>query len=241
MRPTAPEDTPPAGEPSKPARSDPAPASPAAPPAPPARSAAARPDSPVTRARAAVGAGLKRALQFVRSRQARPILAGALAVVLVVVGLVLVFGSGGTKRNPAVSGVPGKSGCGQVIHEALDPGSTLHVLPGAKTPHYSTDPPTSGPHEPGLLPEGIVDHPLPKPVQVGALEAGQVLVQYRNLSAAEQTEIKKVAGPLVVVAPNPDLPNKVVLTAWLIKLRCSTFEVGAVTQFARVFQGHPVG
>ena len=62
--------------------------------------------------------------------------------------------------------------------DPLDPGSLQHVLPGSPPPSYLTDPPTSGPHQSGRLTGGVLDEPVPAPVQVGALEAGQVLIQY---------------------------------------------------------------
>src|SRR6266513_2000932 len=43
---------------------------------------------------------------------------------------------------------------------------------------YNSDPPTSGPHMPGIAPWGMYDQPIPKEFQVHNLEDGSVLVQY---------------------------------------------------------------
>ena len=56
------------------------------------------------------------------------------------------------------------------------------IASGAE-PQYTTDPPTSGPHTPGALPGGVLTQPLARPSQVGALEAGLVLIQYRDLDS----------------------------------------------------------
>ena len=47
-------------------------------------------------------------------------------------------------------------------------------------PHvpYNSDPPTSGPHMPGIAPWGFYDKPIPKEYQVHNLEDGGVVIQY---------------------------------------------------------------
>jgi hypothetical protein len=41
----------------------------------------------------------------------------------------------------------------------------------------------------------------------------------------------------VTVAPNPDLPARVVATAWTYKQRCSAVDVGALQTFIRDHAG----
>ena len=72
------------------------------------------------------------------------------------------------------------NGCGAAVQEKLDSRSALHLFPGVAEPAYATDPPTSGPHRLGPRPTGIVDTPIERPVQVTMLEAGDVLIQYRD-------------------------------------------------------------
>jgi hypothetical protein len=111
--------------------------------------------------------------------------------------------------------------CTGPIKERLDPGSLRHVLPGAPEPTYLSDPPTSGPHQPGPERHGVLTQTLTRPVQLGLLENGIVVVQYRNLTNAEQAKLNQYAGPNTVVAPNSTLPDKIVVTAWRTKLSCS--------------------
>jgi hypothetical protein len=131
--------------------------------------------------------------------------------------------------------------CGKATHEeAQFPAN--HVLPGQPEPTYLTDPPTSGPHAPLADVQPRYDTPLPKPTQVGVLEAGKVLVQYRpDVPAAGIDELQKLAGGPIVVAPNPDLDHPVIATAWLYTSRCDAVDVGALRAFARSHADHGPG
>jgi len=130
--------------------------------------------------------------------------------------------------------------CQPAQREALDPNEG-HVLPGNPEPTYRTDPPTSGPHAPSEAPTGVLTEALNRPRQVGALEAGIVLLQYRGLSADQQRQLEALAGGKVVVAPNPDLPDKVVATAWLYKQTCSAPDGQALRSFATEHADHGPG
>ncbi len=121
--------------------------------------------------------------------------------------------------------------CGPAVEDPLDPGSTRHLLPGAPEPRYATDPPTSGPHAGGPLPTGAQRNPLPRPVQVGVLETGAVLVQHRGVSGDERRRLEGLAGEKVVVAPNPSLPAPVVATAWRHRLECRGLDMAALRAF----------
>src|SRR5688500_10543623 len=116
--------------------------------------------------------------------------------------------------------------CSDVVREPLDPGSTHHLLPGAPEPTYATDPPTSGAHRAGPTATGVVDEPLPHSVQSAVLEAGGVVVQYREPD--DRRALAPLGGERVVVAPDADLPVRVVATAWRQKLACSGLDVDAV-------------
>jgi drug/metabolite transporter (DMT)-like permease len=130
--------------------------------------------------------------------------------------------------------------CAKAHTEPLDP-SLNHVIAGATEPQYTTDPPTSGPHTPGALPGGVLSKPLARPSQVGALEAGLVLIQYRDLSGEQVTSLAELAGDKVVVAPNPSLPDRVVATAWLNKQTCSSVDLAELRGFVRNHQGRGPG
>ncbi len=86
----------------------------------------------------------------------------------------------------------------------------------------------------------MVEEPISRPVQVGILERGDVLVQHDpDLAAGPLAELAELAGPGVVVAPNPDLPEPVVATAWLFKRTCDSVDLIALQEFVdeRLGQG----
>jgi hypothetical protein len=134
----------------------------------------------------------------------------------------------------------GSSACGQAHTEPIDP-NLRHVIASGAEPRYTTEPPTSGPHAPGALPGGVLKQPLARPSQVGALEAGLVLIQYRDLDGTGIATLSQLAGDKVVVAPNPDLPDRVVATAWLNKQVCSAVDVPELRGFIRNHQGKGPG
>ena len=127
--------------------------------------------------------------------------------------------------------------CDDPIQDPLDARSLQHSLPGAPPVTYGTEPPTSGPHQAGRLPGGVVGEPLAGPVQVGALEAGQVLLQHRDLAAPDLVTLESLGGPLVVVAPNPALPAPVVASAWRTRQLCRAVDVDALARFVKDHAG----
>jgi drug/metabolite transporter (DMT)-like permease len=166
-----------------------------------------------------------------RPRLRLPVPSGAAAAVaLVVLAGTLVGCGGGT----------GTSACAPAHAEALDP-SLTHVFANGPEPRYTTDPPTSGPHTPGAIPKGVLSVPLARPAQVGALEAGVVLLQFRDLSDAEQQQLAQLVTDKVVVAPNAALPDRVVATAWLFKQVCSKVDQASLRGFIRQHVGQGPG
>ena len=135
----------------------------------------------------------------------------------------------------------GSGRCGPDVRERLDPGSAVHLLPGAPEPDYLSDPPTSGPHRAGVLPEGVQATPLERPVQVQVLEAGKVLLQYEGLTGAEQGQLEGLASGDVVVAPGQDLPARVVATAWGRKRTCDAVDEQPLGDFVAEHRGHGPG
>jgi hypothetical protein len=126
--------------------------------------------------------------------------------------------------------------------ERLDPASANHVLAGALEPSYTSDPPTSGPHAPSPPRTGVLDEPLPRPEQVGHLEGGGVLIQYRpDLADDEEAALEALAVGDVAMAPNRELPAPVVVTAWVRKLTCDRVDIDAIDDFARSYQGQGPG
>lgn len=122
--------------------------------------------------------------------------------------------------------------CGPVTRERLDPAYLVHVIQDDADVAYDTDPPTSGPHKPGATISDVVTGPLSRPVQVGVLERGDILLQHTSeLPQDQRSRLEALAGSGVVVAPNPDLPSPVVATAWTYKLRCTSVDVTALRRF----------
>ena len=128
--------------------------------------------------------------------------------------------------------------CGPETREPLDPGSVQHVLPGAPEPVYTTDPPTSGPHQAGGAVGGVHTTPLSRPVQVAVLEAGGVVVQHDDLDPTGRARLEALAAQDVAVAPNPDLPSAVVATAWQHRLECGDADEASVETVERFVGAH---
>ena len=143
----------------------------------------------------------------------------ALAVVLL-----LVAGCGGGDDDGGA--------CGPITREALDSSYLVHVLGDAQDVEYTSDPPTSGPHQRAPAGGGSLDDPLSRPMQVGILELGYVLLQYGpDLPTADLTSLHTLGGPGVVVAPNADLPAPLVATAWTYKRTCDAVDLAALQEF----------
>lgn len=136
-------------------------------------------------------------------------------------------------------GSSSSSACGPVVHDQLDPGSGIHVLPGAPTPSYVVDPPTSGAHQPAPQIEGPADAPVAPQLQVGVLEAGRVMIQYTDISDEDVTTLEKLNSPDVLVAPATELPGdtKVAATAWITHQNCSAVDVEVLDKFIEAFAG----
>lgn len=133
------------------------------------------------------------------------------------------------------------SACAKPEAHLIDPSSSQHLLPGAPEPKYTTNPPTSGAHAPGTYPTGVLPSPLAKAAQVAMLEAGDVLIQYRSISAADSRALKAFgrdgAKRGVAVAPNDSLPAAIVATAWVYSMECEAFDKEALQDFVTMHTG----
>lgn len=135
-----------------------------------------------------------------------------------------------------VGGRPPPPSCEPAREEPEDERSGLHVLPNAADPTYAADPPTSGPHVAGPGLRGVQAEPLRRVVQVGVLEEGKVLVQYRP-DGGDPAPLLALASDQVVVAPNPGLPSPVIATAWRHRLTCSAVDPTEVASFVAARAG----
>ena len=173
--------------------------------------------------------------------------AGPMPPGLIAAAVVTVLALGATGCSDRDAGAPSSttvSGtgavCDPVRREALDPASARHVLPGAPEPAYTTDPPTSGAHSSARPPTGLLTAPLSRPEQVAVLETGAVLIQYDpdRVDDTGRGRLDGLVGEAVTVAPNPDLPDAVVATAWTVKQVCRAVHTGALERFAAEHRGN---
>ncbi|MFZ6002372.1 MAG: DUF3105 domain-containing protein [Actinomycetota bacterium] len=157
----------------------------------------------------------------------------SIALVTLLAAATAACGSDGADETTA------DSGCGPIVREPLDSGYLVHTLGNAEEPEYTTDPPTSGPHQPAPAVGGVMKEAMTRPVQVGVLERGDVLLQHdANLPAGDRKGLEELAGDGVVVAPNPELPAPIVATAWTYKRICQSADVAALTEFIDQRRGH---
>ena len=190
-------------------------------------------------------------------REASPTAGGRSGwIVIAVVGVALVavlaltaFWRGGTTdsaasgtgaaNDPSTTAAVAPSGssgsCAASISEPLDPTAALRLLPNAPEPTYATDPPSSGAFVVGASVGSTPSEPLSRPVQVGLLAQGKVLIQYDStLSPADVADLQGLAGDDIVVAPNPTLSSPIVATAWRVRQTCEQLDLSTLRQFATV-------
>ena len=136
-------------------------------------------------------------------------------------------------------GSSSSSACGPVVNDQLDPGSGIHVLPGAPAPSYIVDPPTSGAHQPVPQIEGPATEPIAPQLQVGMLEAGRVMIQYSDITDTEIAELEALNSTDVLVAPGKNLPGdtKVAATAWTKHQNCTAVDIDVLDKFIDHFAG----
>jgi hypothetical protein len=159
-------------------------------------------------------------------------LALMIIVVLLIVTVILTVSGSTSSRGTGTAAASGTSSCSAAVEEPLDPSSVVRLLPNTAPPKYASDPPTSGAFELGAQVPAVSSVELSPQVQVGLLAQGTVLIQYRDLAAADLIGLKSLAGDRVVVAPNSSLTTPVVTTAWRKRQDCTAVDVNALRQFA---------
>jgi hypothetical protein len=108
--------------------------------------------------------------------------------------------------------------CG--LGEAMPDQGRGHIDEGEPHEPYNSTPPTSGPHYGFTVPWGVSSEPIPPEVQVHNLEHGGVLLQYNCDCPEAITLLQRFADPetgyptKVIVAPYPDMPTEIALSAW---------------------------
>ena len=107
---------------------------------------------------------------------------------------------------------------------------------------YNSSPPTSGWHASGAFAIAVqpADEPLPEPTQVSVLEAGGVVVTYRDLTDADRARLEDHArtdyAGRVAVTPYDQLePGDVAFTAWGTLQRCDGLDLSALDAFVDAY------
>jgi hypothetical protein len=122
-----------------------------------------------------------------------------------------------------------------------------HLKPGAASPDYQTNPPTSGNHvtTPFQQADGAYAK-RPELIEiVHSLEHGRIEIQYApDLPDADQLALKGVFDDSpsgMLLFPNPDMPYEVAATAWTQLLGCKRYEgaktLDAIRDFRDQFRG----
>jgi hypothetical protein len=105
---------------------------------------------------------------------------------------------------------------------------------------YNSFPATSGPHAHQTIIWDIYTEPLPEFNLVHNLEHGGIVVQFGESVSADDVEALfgwYVGSPDgLVVAPLPELGDKVAATAWQHLLTCTGFDEGALTAFRDAYR-----
>jgi len=125
-----------------------------------------------------------------------------------------------------------QAGCDLRLH--LEDEGHQHIPPSSPTPHYKTNPPTSGPHvEPPYQQADGAYLEMPVPIDfVHSLEHGRLEIQYSpDLPEADQLALKGLYDSMYGAAllfPNDEMPYAVAATTWTNLLGCKTYR-GAIT------------
>ncbi|HET9184665.1 MAG TPA: DUF3105 domain-containing protein [Solirubrobacterales bacterium] len=125
-----------------------------------------------------------------------------------------------------------QAGCDLRLH--LKDEGHQHIAPGSPTPHYKTNPPTSGAHvEPPYQQADGAYREMPAPIDfVHSLEHGRVEIQYSpDLPEADQLALKGLYDSMygaTLLFPNDEMPYAVAATTWTNMLGCPKYK-GAIT------------
>lgn len=148
---------------------------------------------------------------------------------------VLLTACGGSDQQPATSAANGP--CEGKHHPPPEDGG--HLVGEQEPPvAYRSTPPTSGWHTSGHTPVTVQppDEPLAEPRQVSVLEAGGVVVSYRELSGPERRSLERHVREhhpdMVTVTPYEKLePGEVAFTAWGVRQLCDGVDTEALDEF----------
>lgn len=167
-----------------------------------------------------------------KKKQQRYLIIGgiALAALLVLGGVVYSM-----VQTPTVTST-GAALCSNL--QALPDEGREHLKPG-QTPTYNTNPPTSGTHNLISLPAGIYDANADITQLVHSLEHGYVIMFYNGLPQDQVNQLINIqrSDPIkTIVAPYPNMPNKVSLVAWAHMQNCDGVNEQVIRSFIAQFR-----
>jgi hypothetical protein len=122
-----------------------------------------------------------------------------------------------------------------------------HIAPDAPTPHYKTNPPTSGNHvQPPFQQADGAYLKEPKEIDfVHSIEHGRLEIQYSpDLAKKDQLALRGMYDTLyggTLLFPNEQMPYDVAATTWTNLIGCKTYEgaktLDAIRDFGRMTWG----
>ena len=115
-----------------------------------------------------------------------------------------------------------------------------HVPLGTPHPPYNSEPPTSGPHAPGIARWGVYTEPVSKEMQVHNLEDGGVVISYSCQDCpALVKQLTTIAERYdrISLAPYTGLDRKIALTAWGRIDKFDEFDEARIVTFIKAHIG----
>jgi hypothetical protein len=166
--------------------------------------------------------------------------AGGLGVVAVVVVVgIVAFGSGGGANLASAATTIQNRGCTYKRYPALARTPHYATLTPSPAPTWNSFPPTSGRHYYQPLIFNQYSQPVAEIQAVHNLEHGAMILQYGDkVTPAQIDEITtwyRKDPNAIIVAPLPQLGDKVAMTAWTYWAECTGFDTKAANAF-KVFR-----
>ncbi|MDP3988733.1 MAG: DUF3105 domain-containing protein [bacterium] len=98
-----------------------------------------------------------------------------------------------------------------------------HIAVGGPLPEYNSNPPTSGPHYGQTAQSGFREEEIPDQHIIHNLEHGDIWISYHpRVSDEIRDELRKFAGPKVIITPREENDTDVAVVAWG---RLDTFDI----------------
>lgn len=168
-------------------------------------------------------------------------IAGSGVVALVAVVLFVVIGGGGSGSKSAAKALTA-AGCQVKSPPTLPRTPHYTSLNPSPKPSWNTYPPSSGRHFYQWVLWGNYTEPVPLIKEVHNLEHGGMIVQYG--SKVSKSDIGKIDAfwqkdpTAMLVAPLPNLGDKIALTAWGHWAECTSFNEKAFSAFQSAYRYH---